>query len=151
LVALTPASPPRRQRLFGSLARSRGAKSSSKKAKRWKPARNSRIEQPALRLPLTSAATSRIRATRGPDAAPGKLADCRGLDAARRGAEAAPDPWANVDDALTLLGLLDEALARAEPAEVRLILLDHVERVELWFRHEQVRHETHCHFARGLI
>jgi site-specific DNA recombinase len=73
------------------------------------------------------------------------------LAALKRASQDQADPGAVVDLAMELLGRLDEALKDATPAEVRAILNDHIERVELWFAHEQVRHETHCTFARGLI
>jgi hypothetical protein len=73
------------------------------------------------------------------------------LDAARRLTEERADPTAEVDAAMELVGRLEETLDRATPAEVRAVLGDHVEQVELWFRHEQAGRETRCHFVRGLV
>jgi DNA invertase Pin-like site-specific DNA recombinase len=73
------------------------------------------------------------------------------LAAARRAEEEEGDPAAEVDRALALAGHLQDVMEKATLAEQRAILHDHIERVELWFDHEQAGRETHCTFARGLI
>src|SRR5262249_597994 len=73
------------------------------------------------------------------------------LEAVRRAAEGKGDPEAEVEKCMALLGRLDVVLPNATPAEVRAVLRDHLERVELWFDHEQKGRETRCRFARGLI
>jgi hypothetical protein len=58
------------------------------------------------------------------------------------------DPDAEVDASLALLARLDEALPRAEPAEIRSALRDMVERIDLWYEHEHTPRETRCRFVR---
>jgi DNA invertase Pin-like site-specific DNA recombinase len=73
------------------------------------------------------------------------------LATARRAEEKRGDPTAEVDAAMALVPRFREVMQRATPAERRAVLRDHVEKVELWFDHEDVGRETRCRFARGLI
>jgi DNA invertase Pin-like site-specific DNA recombinase len=73
------------------------------------------------------------------------------LDAARRAAAPQADPATVVDRAVELIAGFEGMLARGTPAEVRAILRDHIEKVELWFTHEEKGRETRCTFARGLV
>ncbi len=73
------------------------------------------------------------------------------LDTARRSTAQAPDPAELIEAAIGIIARLDETLKRGTPAEVRAVLHDHIEKVELWFDREEKGRETHCTFARGLI
>jgi DNA invertase Pin-like site-specific DNA recombinase len=73
------------------------------------------------------------------------------LDAARRARETRAEPGEIIDDAMALIDALEESMEKATPAETRAILRDHIEHVELWFRHDKRGRETRCRFVRGLI
>jgi DNA invertase Pin-like site-specific DNA recombinase len=61
------------------------------------------------------------------------------------------DPEEIADECVAVVQELEEVLAKGTPAEVRAVLHDIIDHVELWFRHEETARETHSHFARGLI
>ncbi len=56
-----------------------------------------------------------------------------------------------IDRAVQVMTALASAADSATPAELRAILSDHVEKVELWFTHTPKVKKTLCAFVRGLI
>jgi hypothetical protein len=64
-----------------------------------------------------------------------------------------PDPQEVIDETVELVRALGDVLARGTPAEVRAVLSDNLDRVEVFFDHSPAKggRETKCDFARGLV
>jgi DNA invertase Pin-like site-specific DNA recombinase len=73
------------------------------------------------------------------------------LAAAQRDSRPGENPEALVDAAVALMGRFEEVMAGAEPAEKRAVLRGLIDRVELFFSHEQRGQRVFCRFVRGLI
>ena len=61
------------------------------------------------------------------------------------------DPDALVDAAVAILARLGDVAERATPAELRVILRDHVERVEMRFTHVSRGKKTRSTFSEASI